>query len=658
MKKAFFLPTLALLGCILIDVVTKRLALAQGVYWVNNGLMLGFLSDLPTYLLVLSLSAICGVLFLVYVSLQMYLHPRLFGLKMGIAVLTAGITGNVIDKAMRGWTLDWIPVPWGTDEQVAFNLADVFIWAGLITIVWWLFRREEDIWFPGNQRRQIWHHPREQVAFGMKFVALVGGLCMMLGFFSYAFIRQIMAPLPPELAGDFARQYLVVLACLSTLFMTVAFIIGIWISHRIQGPVVALRLHVQAMMEGQQKEFRLRDGDMLKHLEEVARLVGKLMLALLLPTTALAYPHYIGLQYTSCLTCHYNPQGNGPLNDYGRGVGATAIAGRMGAGDASEEDLVAASAFPGINPQKNKWLRPFIGYRNLMYDNGAFSSDSQKRLIHMQLDANLTLKAGARDQYIMAFTLGTRPTEAAIASRDLNNLMESKSFSREHYLGWRPTPKVGLYAGKMDKAYGVRIPDHNLSSRRSPGVAQFDQVHGLMVHGVGEKLEGSVHYFVGDLNEKDEDLRDKGYSGILEWGVTERSRLGFSYQNSKTESLARTSMAVHDRIGFGKGHAVIMELGQVTNDPTQENAESYTSRYALLQTHIMWFRGMWVQTTLDYFRRDTKVEEESFGVGPGLQWFPRQKVELRLDVINRRAFSETTANKDTWQLLGQVHLWL
>jgi hypothetical protein len=72
----------------------------------------------------------------------------------------------------------------------------------------------------------------------------------------------------------------------------------------------------------------------------------------------------------------------------------------------------------------------------------------------------------------------------------------------------------------------------------------------------------------------------------------------------------------------------------------------------------MWFRGMWVQTTLDYFRSNIEDEEEFFGVGPGLQWFPRQKTELRLDVINRRSFSETTANKDTWQLLGQVHLWL
>ena len=65
-----------------------------------------------------------------------------------------------------------------------------------------------------------------------------------------------------------------------------------------------------------------------------------------------------------------------------------------------------------------------------------------------------------------------------------------------------------------------------------------------------------------------------------------------------------------------------------------------------------------MQTTLDYYRRDTSEEDETITVGPGLQWFPRQKMEFRLDVLNRRSFSETTASKDTWQVLGQVHVWL
>jgi hypothetical protein len=393
---------------------------------------------------------------------------------------------------------------------------------------------------------------------------------------------------------------------------------------------------------------------MFKKIKEFTFLLAKILLVTgVFSTQALAYPQFIGMQYTSCLTCHYNPMGNGPINDYGRGVSATGIAGRLTSdAEISEEDLVAHSVFPGVNPEKNTWLRPFLGYRGLGLENNAFTGNSKRRWINMQLDANLVIKGGARDQYIASFTLGTRPT----GINDQNNLIESKSFSREHYIGWRPIPKVGLYAGKMDKVYGIRIPDHNLSSRRATKTAQFNQVHGLMVHGVGESLEGAAHYFVGDLNEHDEDLRDKGFSGLLEWGVTERQRLGISYMNSSTNLDSQTAMAIHDRIGFGKGHSIMTEWGQISRKP--DGGESTTSRYGLLQTHILWLRGIWLTGTFDYYRRDTEIKDESYGVGPGLQWFPWQKTELRLDVLNRRIFSETSTPEDAWQLLMQVHVWL
>lgn len=654
MKKRTFLPPLLLGGLVVVDLLSKSLAQKSGHFWANPGLMLGFLSELPQFLLVISLSALSAFFFLVYICLLMYLHPRLLGLKLGLSFLLAGILGNVLDKALRGWTLDWITFPWVRGETVAFNLADSFLWIGILTVVWWVFRRERDIWYPGDQRRQIWHYPKEQLGFSLRFSAIMLGMCGMLGFFSFTFIQQILLPFPGDLASTFGEQYLIVLACLSLLFLAVAFIIGVWLSHRMMGPVLAFERHVEEILAGKNKEFRLREGDMLKKLEEIAQLIGKALLIWgLLISAAQAYPQYIGLQYTSCLTCHYNPMGNGPINDYGRGVGATGIAGRMfSADDVSEEDLVAKSAFPGIDPQKNSWLRPFLGYRGLGLENNAFTGNSQKRWINMQLDANLVLKGGARDQYIASFTIGTRPTEIT----DQNNLMESKSYSREHYVGWRPTPKVGIYAGKMDKVYGLRIPDHNLSSRRATKTAQFNQVHGVMIHGAGETIEAAAHYFVGDLNEQDEDLRDKGFSGLLEWGITERQRLGVSYMNSSTTLDSMTAMAIHDRIGFGKGHSVMAELGQITRQP--ESGDSTTSRYGLLQTHLLWWRGMWLTGTFDYYQRDTSVEDESFGVGPGLQWFPWQKTELRLDVLNRRIFSESAAPEDAWQVLMQVHVWL
>ncbi|MBY0518758.1 MAG: signal peptidase II [Bacteriovoracaceae bacterium] len=654
MKKRSLTPPMVLVGLSGLDVITKKLAVSTHHYWANPGVMLGFLADLPPLMLILSLSALSAFLFLIYVCLQLFLHPKLLGLKLSISFLTAGIIGNVIDKVLYGWTVDWIVFPLPQSQNVAFNLADAFLWIGIFSVVWWMFKKEDEIWYPGDQRQNIWHHPKEQLLFSLKFVVFVSAMCAMLGFFSYAFIQQILLPIPGDLGGVIGRQYLIVLMCLSLLFVAISFIVGVWISHRMIGPVVAFERHIEGILAGKNKEFRLREGDMLKKLEEIAQLVAKLsILFLLLLPKAWAYPQYIGLQYTSCLTCHYNPQGNGPLNDYGRAVGATAVAGRLFVDkDVSEEQLGKDSAFPGIDVEKNTWFRPMLSYRGLGYDSNAFTSQADKEWINMQLDANVVLKAGDRDQYVASFTLGTRPTN----TQAQNNLKESQSYSREHYLGWRPTAKMGIYAGKMDKAFGLRIPDHNLSSRRSTRAAQFNQIHGVMVHAVGESLEASAHYFVGDLSEKDKDLRDKGYSGIVEWGVTSRQRLGASYMSSKITTETINVMSIHDRIGFGKGHAVMGEFGQINRQP--QSGSKTSSRYGLLQTYLQWFRGFSVTGTLDYYRRDITKDEESMSVGPGIQYFPRQKTELRLDVLNNRSFSESTAAKDTWQVLAQVHLWL
>ena len=55
-----------------------------------------------------------------------------------------------------------------------------------------------------------------------------------------------------------------------------------------------------------------------------------------IPERATAYPAYIGTGYSSCLTCHYNPLGNGPINPYGRAVQATEMAGNLFGRDLEE----------------------------------------------------------------------------------------------------------------------------------------------------------------------------------------------------------------------------------------------------------------------------------------------------------------------------------
>lgn len=661
MKRSALFYFATLVGLIVLDALTKGVAIHSGHYWANPGLILGFLSDFPTYLTVLALSALSGFLFVCFSVLILFLSHKLHGLKLGLTLLTAGMSGNVLDKALRGWTIDFIPFPWTSGRMVAFNVADVFIWLGCAIVLWYLTHREDRIWFPGNQRQLLFRHKKEQFSLTGQLVVLIMGPCLMMAIFSFAFIRQITQTMSPHMQESFTWQYIAVACCLGLLFFVLAVIAGLWWSHRLLGPVLAFDRHVDQLILGEDEEFILRQGDRMKMLEGISKKLKNLfsLLLVLLPFESFAYPQYIGMQYTSCLTCHYNPNGNGPLNDYGRGVAATTVSGRLFVDEKTTEDeLIQNAAFPGIDPKTNTWFRPAIMYRGLGIQTDAFSANAKKVFYHMQFDGNVVLKAGARDQYILSFTQGTRPNSRLTA----HNLKDTRGYSREHYIGWRPTNKVGVYVGKLDKAFGIRIPDHNLSSRRENRVGQFDQVHGVLVHGVSEKIEGSLQYFVGDQQRKDRigrsyDDRDKGIAGTFEVTVTERQRLGASFMKQETKSTEFLNLALHDRIGFGKGHSVIAEVGQIKRTAKAGGLDS-TSRWGLLQTQLMMQRGVFIQGTLDYFRRDTETEDETVKAGPGVQWFPRQKIELRLDLYNTRNFLEDSAPKDAFEILAQVHLWL
>ena len=111
-----------------------------------------------------------------------------------------------------------------------------------------------------------------------------------------------------------------------------------------------------------------------------------------------AFPHTIGHGYNSCLNCHFNPAGGGPLTDYGRAVGATAFAAvpfytkKSGATpEEIDERLGQQSGFLG-SVGLPKWLRPGANFRTLYLQQNITGDSSVSRWITMQAEANLVLK--------------------------------------------------------------------------------------------------------------------------------------------------------------------------------------------------------------------------------------------------------------------------
>ena len=340
---------------------------------------------------------------------------------------------------------------------------------------------------------------------------------------------------------------------------------------------------------------------------------------LLRPNPAQAYPNFYSYGYASCLSCHFNPLGNGPLTDYGRAVSATAISAKpLFDRQASDDALAESSGFLGT---RTKYLpdavRPSAQYRGLLLASRLQEGPTWRRY-HMRADAQLVLRT-PEDRMVASGSIGYIPAPPG----------EPRLVSREHYLGARVGDRWGVYAGYFDVAYGLRIPDHESFSRSLTGLKQNDQTHGVLLHHTSDKTEGAVHAFLGNLMQAAA-LRPVGASATVEHEFWNKNRLGLSVLRSSNDFRSRTQASVHHRIRWREGSGVISELG-VARIATVEPSTSLAPFLFVQGTH-RFFRGFHGLATLEaastqLFRSAARY----YRVAPGVQWFALQRVELRLD---------------------------
>lgn len=368
-------------------------------------------------------------------------------------------------------------------------------------------------------------------------------------------------------------------------------------------------------------------------------------------SSAWAYPNSIGFGYSSCTVCHYNPLGGGPLTDYGRALGATAISAKPPfMSTLTDEELGEASGFLG--PVKLPgWIRPSIDYRGIHVSTG-IEDTRNSRFIHMQAEGNLLLKF-FKDRVLVSGTLGYAPVPASVPAAIRDQV--STLITREHYIAFRTAKSGGIYIGKTDYAFGLRIPDHTAFVRQEAGLDKNDQTHGVLLHASGRSWEGALHGFAGDLSQE-ASLRQKGASGIFELDVGEKSRVGASVLASRNQYQSRQLAALHARLGAGEGSGSLGELLIMRYAP--ETLIATTGEAALLQTWIRITRGVFGAINLEYLREDRSQQTRLYRAGPTLQYFPMQRLEFRVDLLGTRATGQSTVNPDTFSLLAQVHVWL
>src|SRR5690606_15569467 len=145
------------------------------------------------------------------------------------------------------------------------------------------------------------------------------------------------------------------------------------------------------------------------------------------------YPGYISYGYNSCAICHYNPQGNGILTDYGRGIAASKVSANLLYDN--DEEAVKHSNFLMSKPLP-KWFRMDFDVRTLFLKSDLESDSSNFNFIPMKFDSSVVFQNSSRNLYAVL--------NAGYYRR---KRVDGNFISREHYVAWLLNEKLHFSLG-------------------------------------------------------------------------------------------------------------------------------------------------------------------------------------------------------------------
>lgn len=242
----------------------------------NQGAMLGLFSDLPSVLRIVSLSTGGAFLLCTYVLIQYLLPIKSLSLRTGLSILIGGIIGNVTDRIIWGYVVDFIVIGTPSISSPAFNVADALQWLGYGLIVYAIVREGDLLWPERNDRKQYWVNMPFQIKYCLILMGVGLNLALICLVFSYTYMRVTIQELVGNnifLLNKFLVPYVITFIIICVAFCAILFAVGRVISHRIAGPLYAFERFLKDSLDGNPAQLKLRTGDEFKHLEELAEQV-------------------------------------------------------------------------------------------------------------------------------------------------------------------------------------------------------------------------------------------------------------------------------------------------------------------------------------------------------------------------------------------------
>lgn len=225
--------------------------------------------NITEYKQILFSSVFSGFFLFLFFVLNLILVQRLLGLRLSLTVFTIGILSDSLNSILYGSTLNWLVI-FGRQ----FNLADLYILAGVISIIYFCIR-DRSIIFKRNNLRKRMFIERDQYVFCTLvlfsyFVFIVG-----MGLFFLIFTKMILfhfTQVPQDTQSHLLLVGLLLFVLLAVCFLIIIFGFVVYISNKIYGPVYAFKKYVkEVFVSGEpDRPFNLRKGDHFNDLQDLA----------------------------------------------------------------------------------------------------------------------------------------------------------------------------------------------------------------------------------------------------------------------------------------------------------------------------------------------------------------------------------------------------
>ena len=227
------------------------------------------LFDFTEYKKILTSSIFSGFFLFLFFVLNLILVQKLLGLRLSLALFTVGILSDSLDSILYGSTLDWMVI-YGRQ----FNLADLYIFAGMVSMIYFCIR-DRSILFKRNNLRKKMFIEKDQYIFCFHILFSYLVFIIGMGLFFLIFIKMMLSHFMQVPQGT--QQHLLVVALLffsllSVCFLVIIFGFIVYTSNKIYGPVYAFKKYIkEVFLSGEaERPFNLRKGDHFNDLQDLA----------------------------------------------------------------------------------------------------------------------------------------------------------------------------------------------------------------------------------------------------------------------------------------------------------------------------------------------------------------------------------------------------